>query len=196
MLWAFSLFRLLPEFRRLEAEVQEHLKEELSGVFARWQAKGGFLALYSLVGLSAEADLLLWQGAADLRAFQALRREMHRTRLLGYLEPVALYLDRGGEPGPGFLALFPFGLEGIPRRGLGSSAGRTSWPWKGLRSPFSPWPCAKAATWGRTGPPGRPWTSFSPRPKGPRPRRAQGPGGGSRGLPAGSCAGKGPIAAR
>lgn len=139
MLWAFSLFRLLPEFRRLEAEVQEHLKEELSGVFARWQAKGGFLALYSLVGLSAEADLLLWQGAADLRAFQALRREMHRTRLLGYLEPVALYLDRGeGEPGPGFLALFPFGLEGDPPEGVRVFRGENLLALEGPPEPLFP----------------------------------------------------------
>lgn len=113
--WAFSLFRLLPEFRRLEAEHQEHLKEEFAALLGRWQAREGFLAVYSLVGLSAEADLLLWQGTPDPRAFQALRREMHRTRLLGYLEPVGLHLDRGeGEPKEGFLALFPFGLETSP----------------------------------------------------------------------------------
>lgn len=113
--WAFSLFRLLPEFRRLEAEHQEHLKEEFAALLGRWQAREGFLAVYSLVGFSAEADLLLWQGTPDPRAFQALRREMHRTRLLGYLEPVGLHLDRGeGEPEEGFLALFPFGLEASP----------------------------------------------------------------------------------
>ncbi len=117
--WAFSLFRLLPEFRRLEAEHQEHLKEEFAALLGRWQAREGFLAVYSLVGFSAEADLLLWQGAPDPRAFQALRREMHRTRLLGYLEPVGLHLDRGeGEPGGHFLALFPFGLEGSLPEGL------------------------------------------------------------------------------
>ncbi|RTH12977.1 hypothetical protein CSW46_00935, partial [Thermus scotoductus] len=112
-LWGFSLYRLLPEFRRLEAEHQEHLKEEFAQFLARWQEKEGFLRVYSLVGLSPEADFLLWQGASHLKALQALRREMHRTRLMGFLEPVALYLDRGeGEPGEGFLALFPFGLEG------------------------------------------------------------------------------------
>lgn len=118
-LWAFGLFRLLPEFRRLEAEHQEHLKEEFAALLARWQAREGFLGVYSLVGLSPEADLLLWQGASDLKALQALRREMHRTRLMGYLEPVALHLDRGeGEPGEGFLALFPYGLEGAWPEGL------------------------------------------------------------------------------
>lgn len=117
-LWGFSLYRLLPEFRRLEAEHQEHLKEEFAALLGRWQAREGFLAVYSLVGLSAEADLLLWQGTPDPRALQALRREMHRTRLMGFLEPVALYLDRGeGEPGEEFLALFPFGLEGGPPEG-------------------------------------------------------------------------------
>ncbi|GAB5603659.1 hypothetical protein FJNA_21850 [Thermus sp. FJN-A] len=133
-LWAFSLFRLLPEFRRLEAEVQEHLKEEFALLLARWQAREGFLAVYSLVGLSAEADLLLWQGAEDLKALQALRREMHRTRFLGYLEPVALYLDRGpGEPGAGPLALFPYGLEGPVPEGLKAFRG------EGLQALEGPW---------------------------------------------------------
>lgn len=118
-LWAFSLLRLLPEFRRLEAEAQEHHKEEFAGLLVRWQAREGFLATYSLVGFSAEADLLLWQGAEDPRALQAFRREAHRTRLMGYLEPVALHLDRGeGEPGEGYLALFPYGLEGAWPEGL------------------------------------------------------------------------------
>ncbi|WP_234555020.1 chlorite dismutase family protein [Thermus caliditerrae] len=118
-LWAFSLFRVSPEFRRLEAELQEHLKEEFAFLLERWQAREGFLAVYSLVGLSAEADLLLWQGAEEPKALQAFRRELHRTRLAGYLEPVALHLDRGErEPGEGVLALFPYGLEGLLPEGL------------------------------------------------------------------------------
>ncbi|WP_114313540.1 chlorite dismutase family protein [Thermus caldifontis] len=118
LLWSFGLFRVLPEFRRLEAEGQEHLKEELAELLGRWQQREGFLAVYSLVGLSAEADFLLWQGASHPRALQALRRELNRTRLMGFVEPVALYLDQGeGEPGEGFLALFPFGLEGTPPAG-------------------------------------------------------------------------------
>lgn len=119
VLWSMGLFRVLPEFRRLEAEVQEHLKEEFAELLLRWQEREGFLAVYSLVGLSAEADFLLWQGASHPKALQALRRELNRTRLMGFVEPVALYLDRGeGEPGDGFLALFPFGLEGTPPAGV------------------------------------------------------------------------------
>lgn len=122
--WALGLFRLLPEFRRLEAEHQEHLKEELSLLLSRFRAKGGFLAAYSLVGLSPGADLLLWQGAEDLKALQALRREMHRARMLGFLEPVGLFLDRGeGEPGGEALAVFPYGLEAPPPGGARLLAG-------------------------------------------------------------------------
>jgi len=123
--WALGLFRLLPEFRRLEAEGQEHLKEEFALLLRRFAERGGFLRAYSLVGLSAEADLLLFQGAEDPKALQLLRREANRTRLRGYLEPVALFLDRGvGEPGEGALALFPFGLEGPPPEGARLLEGR------------------------------------------------------------------------
>jgi len=123
--WALGLFRLLPEFRRLEAEHQEHLKEEFALLLRRYAERGGFLRAYSLVGLSAEADLLLLQGAEDPKAFQALRREANRTRFMGYLEPVALFLDRGeGEPGEDPLALFPYGLEGPLPQGARILQGR------------------------------------------------------------------------
>ncbi|WP_117237983.1 hypothetical protein [Thermus sediminis] len=123
--WALGLFRLLPEFRRLEAEGQEHLKEEFALLLHRFRERGEFLRAYSLVGFSAEADLLLFQGAEDPRAFQVLRREAHRTRLMGYLVPVALFLDRGmGEPEAGALALFPFGLEAPPPQGVRLLKGR------------------------------------------------------------------------
>ncbi|APD09419.1 MULTISPECIES: chlorite dismutase family protein [Thermus] len=119
MVWGFALFRLLPEFRRLEAEHQEHLKEEFAALLARWQEREGFLAVYSLVGLAAEADLLLWQGAESPKALQAFRREANRTRFLGYLEPTGLYLDRGeGLPQGEALALFPYGLEAALPEGL------------------------------------------------------------------------------
>ncbi|GAA5334209.1 MULTISPECIES: chlorite dismutase family protein [Thermus] len=119
MVHSFALFRLLPEFRRLEAEHQEHLKEDFALFLARWQEREGFLAVYSLVGLAAEADLLLWQGAESPKAFQAFRREANRTRFLGFLEPVGLYLDRGeGVPSGEALALFPYGLEAPIPEGL------------------------------------------------------------------------------
>jgi Uncharacterized conserved protein, COG3253 len=123
--FSLGLFRLLPAFRRLEAEAQEHLKEEFALLLRRYAERGGSLRAYSLVGLSAEADLLLFQGAEDPKAFQALRREANRTRFMGYLEPVALFLDRGeGEPGEDPVALFPYGLEGTPPQGAKVLQGR------------------------------------------------------------------------
>ncbi|WP_243093615.1 chlorite dismutase family protein [Thermus thalpophilus] len=126
MIFSFALFRLLPEFRRLEAEQQEHLKEDFAQFLARWQGREGFLAVYSLVGFSGEADLLLWQGVESPKALQAFRREANRTRFLGFLEPVALHLDRGeGTPGEGALALFPYGLEAPIPEGLRALRGET-----------------------------------------------------------------------
>jgi hypothetical protein len=111
MYWALTAFRLLPEFRRLEAEVQEHLKDELSALLERWGGRG--IALYSLVGFSGEADLLLFQQAEDPRAFPLLQKELHRTRMLGFLVPEGRFLDRGeGSPEGEALLLLPFGLEG------------------------------------------------------------------------------------
>jgi chlorite dismutase len=93
--FSLGLFRLLPEFRRLEAEAQEHLKEEFALLLRRFAERGGSLRAYSLVGLSAEADLLLFQGAEDPKAFQALRAG-------GQPDPVhGLPGARGPLPGPG-----------------------------------------------------------------------------------------------
>lgn len=115
MYWSLSLYRLLPEFRRLEAETQEHLKDELSALLERWRAREG-LGVYSLVGFSPEADLLLFQKAEEPKAFALLRRELHRTRMLGYLVPEGLYLDRGeGAPEGEALLFLPWGLEEAPQ---------------------------------------------------------------------------------
>lgn len=114
MYWSLSLYRLLPEFRRLEAEAQEHLKDELSALLERWVRREG-LAVYSLVGFSAEADLLLFQKAEDPKAFALLQKELHRTRMLGFLAPEGRYLDRGEEGPQGeALLLLPWGLEETP----------------------------------------------------------------------------------
>ncbi len=105
--WSLTLYRLLPEFRRLEAELQEHLKEEFLEVLAR--PREGFLKAYSTVGLCGRGELLLWRGSPAPEGLLLLARELNRTRMLGYLLPVRVYLDQGeGVPGEGGLLL----LEG------------------------------------------------------------------------------------
>ncbi|RTH40075.1 hypothetical protein CSW37_00880 [Thermus scotoductus] len=94
-LWGFSLYRLLPEFRRLEAEHQEHLKEEFAQFLARWQEKEGFLRVYSLVGLLGRVS-----GALVGLSFALL------GPLFGYVS--------GENPGPNPGLAFRFLISVVP----------------------------------------------------------------------------------
>lgn len=114
--WSLTLYRLLPEFRRLEAELQEHIKEEFAQALERFGGEG-FLGVYSAVGLSAAGDLLLWRGSPRPQGLVALARELNRTRMLGYLLPVRLHLDQG-EGAPGGEALLLLLEEATPPPGV------------------------------------------------------------------------------
>jgi hypothetical protein len=160
--FSLGLFRLLPAFRRLEAEAQEHLKEEFALLLRRLCRAGGSLRAYSLVGLSAEADLLLFQGAEDPKAFQALRREANRTRFMGYLEPVALFLDRGeGEPGMTPWPSSPTGWKAPLLRGRRSSRGGRWSSWRGPSPSSSPWRWRRGGIWPSPGASGKLWTTWA-----------------------------------
>jgi len=61
---------------------------------------------YSLVGLSASADLLLLLAASNLSALQEAQRQLNRTRLARYLQPSSLYLLAAPAPRESFALLF------------------------------------------------------------------------------------------
>jgi chlorite dismutase len=124
----YAFFKLDPEFRRLDAATKQASKEEFAGVVERWQSReeGFLLRTYSLVGLRADVDFMLWRIAFDVAEFQAMQKELNHTHLAGYLrqpysflsmQKRSLYVDRFNPEGQGvelrpgqgkYLFIYPF----------------------------------------------------------------------------------------
>jgi len=80
----YLFYRLDPVWRRLPADERTCRSTELAETIER---QGGITThAYSLTGLKAGRDLLLWRHGNDLAALQQAASEIHRTDLGRYLE--------------------------------------------------------------------------------------------------------------
>lgn len=124
----YAFFKLDPAFRRLAPDVIEAAKAEFAALCQGWAERGdGFiLRSYSLVGLRADADFMLWRISFDVGDFQEMQKELNKTRLGAYLsqpfsflsmQKRSLYVDRFNPEGEGvhllpgqgrFLFVYPF----------------------------------------------------------------------------------------
>jgi chlorite dismutase len=123
----YSFYRLDPVFRRLPADERRAAGIEFNELVHGWEASDDLiLRTYSLVGLRAGVDFMLWQIAFDPLCFQAMESAIRRSQLGAYLsqEHSFLSLQRrspyvnktkgAGEgvellPGQGkFLFVYPF----------------------------------------------------------------------------------------
>jgi chlorite dismutase len=124
----YSFYKLDPAFRRLPAEEIAAAKAEFVEVACRWAERGeGFiLRTYSLVGVRADVDFMLWRISFDINDFQAMQRELNKTRLGAYLtqphsflsmQKRSIYVDRFNPEGEGvhmlpgqgnYLFVYPF----------------------------------------------------------------------------------------
>lgn len=123
----YSFYRLEPEFRRLPLERRRAAGAEFIELMGKWDASDDLiLRTYSLVGLRADVDFMLWQIAFDPLQFQAFEASVKRSQLGAYLGHVHSFLSMqrrsqyvnkskgAGEglellPGQGkFLFVYPF----------------------------------------------------------------------------------------
>lgn len=90
----FSFFKVDPAWRRLPLEEQEQGKAEFAAVVKEYQAQTGtFILSYSMVGIRADAELMLWRIANDLDVFQKMTTELMHTGLGKYLTITYSYLS-------------------------------------------------------------------------------------------------------
>lgn len=161
----YSFYRLDPVFRRLPVHEQREAADEFRDLVRTWESSDDLmLRTYSLVGLRADVDFMLWRIAFDPLAFQSMEAAIRRSRLGAFLSQVysflslqrrSEYVNRmkgAGEgvelmPGQGkFLFVYPFvktrqwyRLSPHARQGMMDEHIAASAPFKGvhLNSSFS-----------------------------------------------------------
>lgn len=90
----FAFYKLDPAFRRLPKEEQEQAKKEFLDVLEDYDYQGKIIILsYSLVGLRADADIMLWRISYELEIFQQMTTKMLSTGLGRYLNQAYSYLS-------------------------------------------------------------------------------------------------------
>lgn len=87
----FAFYRLDPAWRRLPQHEREVGKKDLKAAVEEFASQMIILP-YTLVGIRADADLMLWRIATDLDLFQRMTTRLLTTGLGTYLTPVYSYL--------------------------------------------------------------------------------------------------------
>jgi chlorite dismutase len=155
----YAFYKLDPAFRRLPHGERTAANEEFVALVRRWEESDDLiLRTYSLVGLRADVDFLLWRIAFDPVCFQSMQAEINRSRLGAYLsQPYSFlslqkrsqYVNRiegSGEglellPGQGkYLFVYPFvktrpwyNLSPHARQGMMDEHIHAANPFKGVR---------------------------------------------------------------
>ncbi len=90
----YTFFRLRPEWRRLPAAEREAGRASLVRLL-EGPPDGLVLATYTLVGLKADADFLVWSIAPRLEPITELHARISGSPLGGYLDVTHAYLGMG-----------------------------------------------------------------------------------------------------
>src|SRR5204863_9659370 len=81
-------------FRRLSANEQRAAGMEFVELVQKWESLDDFiLRTYSLAGLRADVDFMLWRIAFDPLCFQSMEAAMRRSQLGAYLSQVHSFLS-------------------------------------------------------------------------------------------------------
>jgi chlorite dismutase len=90
----YSFYRLDPLFRRLAVDEQRRAAAEFIELVRNWETSDELiLRSYSLVGLRADVDFMLWRIAFDPLCFQTMEAAIRRSQLGAYLSQVYSFLS-------------------------------------------------------------------------------------------------------
>ncbi len=87
----FAFYRLDPAWRRLPDDERTRHKREFAEAVEH-HGRRLMVYSYSLVGVRADCDLLLWQAARDVDALHELQADLNRTGLGAWLTPAHSFL--------------------------------------------------------------------------------------------------------
>ena len=96
----YSFYQLDPVFRRLPLDEQRTAAAGFIELVRRWESSNDLiLRTYSLVGLRADVDFMLWRIAFDPLCIQEMEATIRRSQLGAYLSQVHsfLSLQRGSQ---------------------------------------------------------------------------------------------------
>ena len=88
----FSFYRIDPSWRRLASGVKSKQSAELLGVVNTW-SKRLMVRTYSLVGLKADVDFLIWRVGKTAEELQAMSAAVRQTAIAGFLAMPYAYLS-------------------------------------------------------------------------------------------------------
>ena len=90
----YSFYRLDPSFRRAAPAERRAAANEFTHLMGTWEeSEDLILRTYSLVGLRADVDFMLWQIAFDPLVFQSFEASIRRSHLGAYLSQVHSFLS-------------------------------------------------------------------------------------------------------
>ncbi|MBI3664730.1 MAG: chlorite dismutase family protein [Acidobacteria bacterium] len=90
----FVTYKLDPAWRLLAEEQKQHDREQLCRLITSWSIPGRMLILpYSLVGIRADADIMLWRICYQLEELQQMSTEISQTGLGAYLRTTHSFLS-------------------------------------------------------------------------------------------------------
>jgi chlorite dismutase len=90
----YAFYRLDPVFRRLPAGEQRGAAAAFIDLVRTWESSDDLiLRTYSLVGLRADVDFMLWRIAFDPLCFQSMEAAIRRSQLGAYLTQVHSFLS-------------------------------------------------------------------------------------------------------
>ncbi|MEO6906363.1 MAG: chlorite dismutase family protein [Abditibacteriaceae bacterium] len=90
---SFSFYKLDPAWRHLPDAERQKGREEWLEVVRRYQESGMVIKSFSLIGIRADQDILLWRIDYQLEQLQQMAAELSATGLGKYLLPSLSYLS-------------------------------------------------------------------------------------------------------
>ncbi len=91
----FSFYKLDPGFRRLPKDVREKAQKEFIDLLNEVDSEGNMIMIcYTLIGVRADADLMLWRISYEMEDFQKMSTRMYQTELGKWLITTDSYLSQ------------------------------------------------------------------------------------------------------
>ena len=91
----FSFYKLDPAFRRQPKEVRDRARQEFIDLLNEIDSEGEMIMIcYTLVGVRADVDLMLWRITYDMENFQKMSTRMYQTELGKWLTTTDSFLSQ------------------------------------------------------------------------------------------------------